>query len=86
MKFTNGFTSWQETHFEIVEFITTQRQSDKLSGKIKEIHELQGTGGFYELAEDWTNEFELKYKDVMWGEELEFFETMEEFLNEKNNQ
>lgn len=83
-KFVNGFTSWQETHFEVVDFLTRERQKEPMEGKALEVQESQGTGGFYELAEKWTDEFELKYRDIVWGVDLEFFDTIEEFLIAKN--
>ena len=32
-----------------------------------------------------TDDFEEKYKDIEWGVELEWFDTLENFLNEKFN-
>jgi hypothetical protein len=83
-EFVNGFTSWHETHFEVVDFLTRERLKEPMEGKALEVQESQGTGGFYELAEQWTDEFELKYKGVEWGVELEYFDTIEEFLKIKN--
>jgi len=37
----------------------------------------------YELAQELTTKFENQYKDTLWGEDLEFFETIEEFLNKE---
>lgn len=81
-KFINGFISWQETHFEVVDFITTIRVQDTLTGVIAERQESQGTGGLYELAEEWTDEFEILNKGREW--DGEFFDEIEEFCKNKN--
>jgi hypothetical protein len=77
-----------ETHYDIVEFITEQLQ-EYVGGynwsNILKRYEEQGSGGMYLLAKEWCDEFTEKYKDVVWGEELEYYETLEEFLNLKNN-
>lgn len=80
--FVNGFTSWQETHFEIVDFITFIRKADKLTGEVKKRQEQQGTGGLYELAEEWTDEFEELHKGREW--DGDFFDEIEEFCDLKN--
>lgn len=84
--FPNGFESWQETHYEVVAAITTELISYDEHGDSN--HELiratlkeNGHGGLYELASDLTDEFELKNKDREW--DGEFFEEIENFLDEK---
>jgi hypothetical protein len=42
----------------------------------------QGTGGIYELAEQWTDEFENLHLDQEW--DGEFFDEIEKFCNSKN--
>jgi hypothetical protein len=80
--FPNGFTSWQETHFEVVSYISDLRYISPIkSNVIEEIHLNKGTGGFYELAEDLTDEFELLNKDREW--DGEFFDEIEDFLEKK---
>ena len=79
--FPNGFTSWQETHFEIVSAINTEYSKDEPSGLVAERHSEQGHGGLYELAEELTDEFELLNKGRVW--DGEFFDEIEEFLSEK---
>lgn len=84
-KFPNGFTNWIETFAEIWEFIVLARNSDvDLTGKMAEVQKTQGTGGFYELAEDWTREFEARNFEREW--DGEFFDELEEFCRTKNNQ
>ena len=85
-EFINGFTSWQETHFEVVNFISLECQKSEMTGNILATQEYQGTGGLYELAENWTDEFESKYAGITWGEEMEYFETIEAFLLLKNTE
>ena len=77
--FPNGFTSWIETHYEMVSIIERLRDlpEKKQPEIIVEINDTQGTGGFYELAEDWTNEFEIQNKGRAW--DGEFFEEVERF-------
>jgi len=79
-QFPNGFTSWQETHFEIVQAITIEWKKDAPQGKVKDRQEAQGHGGLYELAEELTDLFEWRYKDTEWGIELEFFDEIESFI------
>jgi len=79
-KFPNGFTSWQETHFEIVTYIS---QCSDESGVIGFNATMGGTGALYELSEQWTDEFEQlnKNRDDWDGE---FFDEIEAFCNRKN--
>lgn len=84
-RFVSGFDSWQETHFEVVQFICALEDGFASRGdKVDSVREEMGIGGVYELARDWTDEFELKYKDSIWDGENEFFETLENFLTIKN--
>ncbi|MFZ1704362.1 MAG: hypothetical protein WAT79_08440 [Saprospiraceae bacterium] len=80
--------SFLETHYEVVEFITLHLQ--KWDGKEIDDSDVilsrrteQGHGGLYELAQEWTEEFETKYSGTEWGITLEYFDTIEEFLNTK---
>ncbi len=75
-------TAYLETHFEIVQFIT-RKENESSDNIVKRTASDSGTGGLYELAKKWTDEFEAKYKDTLWGEELDFFDTIEEFLEGK---
>ncbi len=77
--FPNGFTSWAETHFEVISGIEAERRKDKPSLFIQHIQEAQGTKGFYELAEELTDEFERKYEGNLW-DELDWYDTIEAFI------
>lgn len=78
-KFPNGFNSWIETHFEIVEHLTlTSEDEDSIGYKRREE---QGLGGVYELAEELTDEFEQANAGVLW--DGEFLDAIASFLKEK---
>lgn len=76
-----------ETHFDVVEFITEHltiwEGDDDWSVIFKKYRE-QGSGGMYLLAKQWTDDFQEKYQNIVWGEELEYYDTLEEFLTNKN--
>jgi len=78
-QFPNGFTNWMETHHDVVEFIT--RNSDH--SEIHRRRQLQGLGGLYELAEEWTDEFEKLHQGRGW--DGDYFDELQDFLTEKNN-
>jgi len=80
--FPNGFEDWMETHHEVVSFICDAEEVEGTTAYNRK--ETEGRGGIYELAKEWTNEFELKYKGIAWGEQIEYFDTLELFLNQKN--
>lgn len=77
--FPNGFSDWHETHFEMVEHIVSSVHLSGSAANIKQAE--QGHGGLYELAEDWTNEFEKKYQGQFW--DGEYRDTIEAFIKEK---
>lgn len=86
-KFPNGFTSWMETHHEIVAAITEtlfvgrmEKERQTISVVSKRYSE-QGKGGMYELAEELTDEFEKMNEGREW--DGEFFDEIEEFINQK---
>lgn len=86
-EFPNGFTSWMETHHEVVSEINSLIWADTFDqdsdGIIEERFREQGIGGMYELAEELTDAFEKQFEGVVWGEELEYFDTIETFLYER---
>lgn len=76
--------AWIEAHHEIVAFITTELNKMDYDGTvIGKTIETQGTGGVWELALQWTNEFQDLHKETKW--DGEFFDRMENFLQAKNN-
>lgn len=78
-RFPNGFNSWQETHFEIVSKITLALKNGNVP--ITEHRENNGIGGLYELAEDWTNNFEKLSENKEW--DGDFFDEIDEFFDNK---
>lgn len=80
-KFTNGFNSWAETHYEIVQAITMEISKYEPTGVVAERHEAQGHGGLYELSEELTDKFELEHKDTEWSDN--FFDTIDKFIQKE---
>lgn len=81
-KLPNGFSNWQETHFEIVCAIAIELNKDTFDSKvIADRHEAQGRGGIYELAEELTDEFEAKNEGREW--DGEYFDEIDLFIKEK---
>ena len=83
--FPNGFDSWIETHYEVVQAITlrlTEEDMEEDSALYERLEE-EGTGGMYELSKELTDAFELEYEGAEWGGKLDYFDTIENFLNLK---
>ena len=78
-QFPNGFSSWQETHFEIVSAISYRIHQMQPSSVVWLRNEEQGQGGLYELAEELTDEFENIYQGVEW--DGNYMDTIEQFIN-----
>lgn len=79
--YSNGFESWQETHFEVVSAIT--RSENAANSEVSKIASTEGTGGLYELANTLTDEFEKKHQGRLW--DGDFFDEIESFLSERLN-
>jgi len=77
-KFPNGFTSYLETHHEVVRVITLHVENG-VNSKANDVMENRGTGGLYELAEDLTDRFE--HLNVARAWDGEFFDEIEDYLN-----
>lgn len=78
----SDIASYMETHFEIASAIGNELRKDYFDSKVVEDrHEEQGTGGMYELAEELTEEFQKLNEGRLW--DGEFFEEIEDFINEK---
>ena len=74
-----------ETYFEIATYIDRQANSLEESFISKVVY-TGGQGALYDLAKEWTDIFMRDYKDVEWGNELEYYDTIEAFLNNKNQE
>ena len=81
-EFPNGFELWIETYHEVSKYIALQLIGDDTEGQVLAKYDEQGTGGMYDLAEEWTDEFESINEGVLW--ESNYFETIDKFLNDKN--
>lgn len=79
-KFPNGIENYLETHFEIVQAITLEYMNPEPRGRVQEEHDERGHGGLYMLAEELTDKFEQQYRNVQWGEDLDWFDTLEVFI------
>lgn len=78
-KFPNGFESWHETHYEIVDMLTVQLLKDNLPEPLQEIQEEYGRKQFYTVAKQLTDEFEELHNSHRW-EDLDFMEEVEKFF------
>lgn len=85
-RFPNGFTCWHETHAEICSMISStlanfvEYQDDQC--EVYDAYENGGSGAMYELAKEWTDEFELANKGREW--DGEFMDEVEKFFKSKN--
>ena len=77
--FPNGFEDWSETHFEVVNLITMAISED--NPFILKEYENGGVGRMYELANDWTDEFEKQNEGKEW--DGDWFEAIEDFMLNK---
>lgn len=77
--------SYLETYYEVVSFInrTVEDWEGDTDSSVNNTLGHKGRGGLWELATEWTNEFQEKYKDYDW-EDATWFDTLEDFLTEKN--
>ena len=80
----NNLAEYLEIHFDVTSVIISE-ENNGTSDRIIGICETTGKGGLYELSKDLTDKFISLYKDEVWGLELDYSETLEEFLiNELN--
>lgn len=78
--FPNGFENWQETHFEVVNFITTKTIGTQ-DNILTKLQSEEGCTSLYDVAKEWTNEFEKLNTGREW--DGEFFEEIESFCQNK---
>ena len=81
-EFPNGISDYLETHHEIVHEIALINNMEKFRSSeiVDKAQEKQGHGGLYDLAIDLTTKFEQENKGVNWGEEKEYFDTINAFI------
>ena len=79
-QFPNGFTSWQETHYEVVSFLTLELEieGNRFNIVLGELVSDKGICHLYELAENLTDKFEVLNFGREW--DGEFFEELESFI------
>jgi hypothetical protein len=74
-----------ETHYEVVQAITLKLSDEDMEedSALYERLEEEGTGGMYMLSEELTDAFEEEYEGAEWGEKLDYYDTLENFLDQK---
>jgi hypothetical protein len=74
-----------ETHYEVVQAITLKLAEEDMEedSALYERLEEEGTGGMYMLSEELTDAFEEEYEGAEWGEKLDYYDTLENFLDQK---
>ena len=88
LTFPNGFASWQETHFEVVDYLVhslTEEQEPEFKTMADKRQAEQGRNGLFALAVELTDEFENKYTGDPWIER-DWYDAIEQFLKEKEEQ
>ncbi|MEK6829827.1 MAG: hypothetical protein AABY15_06940 [Nanoarchaeota archaeon] len=81
-RFHNGFHSWRDTFFEMVQAITIEWVKPNPKGLVKEYHDEQGHAGLYDLAEMLADKFEKQFKGEKW-EEKDYWEEIEAFVKKE---
>lgn len=76
-------SDYLETHYEVSVWV--ENNEDDADIVIDAVSE-NGMGGKWVLAQILTDEFQSKYKDTIWGEELDWLDTLYSFLNSKKYQ
>jgi hypothetical protein len=76
-------TSYLEYYYEIVGGIVAEMWKHDPQGEIKDRHEAHGVGGLYELAKDFTDEFNAMHKNTVWGQDKMFLDEVDKFLRSK---
>lgn len=76
-----GIEDWQEVHFEVVAFLVENRDNEETMAY--SISEDEGIGGLYEKAMELTYLFVETNKDVNWGLDKDWYDTLEEFFEEQ---
>ena len=82
-KFPNGFTDWTETHHFVVQEITVAENLEEVPDKVSGIRSEFGVAGLWEWSRDLTDKFEKENAGVVWGEEKDYHETFEAFIQKE---
>ena len=81
------FETYLETHFEVVSYIerymlASENDYDVNTSAIIDRHKAQGHGGLYELAKEWTDEFQSIHENTEF--DGDWLDTIDEYLANKN--
>lgn len=80
----NGFNSWKKAHYQITRLLGVKFDE---GGRniIWDTFNDCGDDGLCQLAEQWTQEFELKYQGIDWREDgtPDYWLTIDEFVEGK---
>lgn len=76
-----------ETHYEVVSFIerVMLNSGDSTDNIVTRKHEIGGHSMLYQLAKEWSDEFQDTYKNTDWSE-VEWLDTIDTFLKNKLKQ
>lgn len=55
-------------------------------GRLLNLHIEEGVFAVYQELRSWAREFEAKYKGTDWGIELDWVDTVAEFMKQKNSE
>lgn len=72
-------TDYLEAFCEMSIYIGNELGKYHAHEKLDAFYYSVGRGGIYELCQNMADAFHEKYKDVEWGEEKDFFDTIDEF-------
>jgi drug/metabolite transporter superfamily protein YnfA len=80
-RFPAGFTSWHQTYF----LFSTYAEEMSLNQN-SFVYAIANHGGIFavaDLAFEWTNTFEQKHKNTQWDVDLDFFDELSSFLQQR---
>lgn len=80
-RFPAGFTSWHHTHFLFSKY--AEEMSLNHNSFVHAIADHGGTFAVADLAFEWTNAFKKKHKNTQWGLDLDFFDELYAFLQQR---
>jgi hypothetical protein len=83
-EFNDMMASYLETYHEMVLGIERAKSRGNIGDPqniVQVVYEERGTGGMYELAKEWTDEFQKVNEDAEW--DGEFFDEIEMFFTFK---
>lgn len=82
-RYPNGLTNWKETYYQFSTAIQNHLDTMPDVESVVQIrHEQQGSGGLWELADEWTDEFEKLHKGREW--DGDYFDEIDAFFEKKN--